>query len=65
MGPKTVAHTPSSSWRTKVFTAAAWMRMIWVETAWNEYHILTSPRILDSPELAIASGVVISPRKWY
>lgn len=32
--------------------------MVWVETAWNEYHILTSPRILDSPELAIASGVV-------
>lgn len=53
----------SSSWRTKVFTATAWMRMIWVETAWNDHHILTSPRILDSPELTIASGVVIYPRE--
>lgn len=44
----------------KVFTAAALMRLKWVETAWNDYHILTSPKMLDSPGLAIASGVVVS-----
>lgn len=48
----------SSGQRTKRFAAAAWMRMIWVVTAWNDYHILPSPRILDSPRLAIVNGAV-------
>lgn len=61
-GPKATAASTLTFKRTKVFAAAAWMRMIRVGTAWNEYHILTSPRILDSPGLAIASGVVMCLR---